>query len=190
MPTRFEIGGEEQDTSGKSIEEVAKMVEAYFKQKKIKFNIKKVEDDEKREWWYANGGTMTFITATEAEIEEIDADEYGELYSFNDERKVDTEGVEEGYVKPMHHLEAPYEKLFEENKKLKEQVRDLLEENEKNQKSCEYCGGYNSEFQDNCDSCGRPLEVEEEEECEVCDTKTKTTIKTYGCMDMSVCKNC
>ena len=31
---------------------------------------------------------------------------------------------------------------------------------------------------------------EEEEECEVCDTKTKTTIKTYGCMDMSVCKNC
>ena len=31
---------------------------------------------------------------------------------------------------------------------------------------------------------------EEEDECEVCDTKTKTTIKTYGCMDMSVCKNC
>ena len=27
-------------------------------------------------------------------------------------------------------------------------------------------------------------------QCEVCDTKTKTTIKTYGCMDMSVCKNC
>ena len=34
------------------------------------------------------------------------------------------------------------------------------------------------------------VETEEEEECEVCDTKTKTTIKTYGCMDMSVCKNC
>ena len=33
-------------------------------------------------------------------------------------------------------------------------------------------------------------EEEEEDQCEVCDTKTKTTIKTYGCMDMSVCKNC
>tara|TARA_R110000803_G_scaffold80711_1_gene146555 strand:+ start:91 stop:795 length:705 start_codon:yes stop_codon:yes gene_type:complete len=30
----------------------------------------------------------------------------------------------------------------------------------------------------------------DEDKCEVCDTKTKTTIKTYGCMDMSVCKNC
>tara|TARA_R110000787_G_scaffold133269_1_gene245549 strand:+ start:697 stop:1152 length:456 start_codon:yes stop_codon:yes gene_type:complete len=34
------------------------------------------------------------------------------------------------------------------------------------------------------------VETEEDDECEVCDTKTKTTIKTYGCMDMSVCKNC
>ena len=33
-------------------------------------------------------------------------------------------------------------------------------------------------------------EEEEEDQCEVCDTKTKTTIKTYGCMDMIVCKNC
>ena len=49
------------------------------------------DDDEKQEWWYANGGTMTFITATEAEIEEIDADEYGALYSFNDERKAEEE---------------------------------------------------------------------------------------------------
>tara|TARA_R110000787_G_scaffold212424_1_gene322119 strand:+ start:105 stop:815 length:711 start_codon:yes stop_codon:yes gene_type:complete len=50
-----------------------------------------------------------------------------------------------------------------------------------------------------CGSCGEKAwawfnKQEEEEEdlnqCEVCDTKTKTTIKTYGCMDMSLCKNC
>ena len=132
MPTRFEIGGEEQDISGKSIEEVAKMVEEYAKQKKIKFKVKKVEEEEEEEeepylcvdcgkdfkwksgtssagagvnsyhcgscsedeveedrceYWYANGGTMTFINATEAEMEEIDADEWGSLYDFNDERK-------------------------------------------------------------------------------------------------------
>ena len=41
-----------------------------------------------------------------------------------------------------------------------------------------------------CGSCVEEEEEEEEDQCEVCDTKTKTTIKTYGCMDMSVCKNC
>tara|TARA_R110000796_G_scaffold22152_1_gene64483 strand:- start:60 stop:827 length:768 start_codon:yes stop_codon:yes gene_type:complete len=44
--------------------------------------------------------------------------------------KLDTD-EEEGYVKPKNPLEAPFNKLFDENIKLKEQVRDLLEENEK-----------------------------------------------------------
>ena len=128
MPTiSYSIGGEEHDISGKSGEEVVKMVEAeYAKQKKIKFKVKKVEEEpylcvdcgkdfkwksgtssagagvnsyhcgscsedeveeDRCEYWYANGGTMTFINATEAEMEEIDADEWGSLYDFNDERK-------------------------------------------------------------------------------------------------------
>ena len=45
------------------------------------------EDDEEEDWWYANGGNITFITTTEAKIQEIDADEWGSLYHFNDERK-------------------------------------------------------------------------------------------------------
>ena len=47
MPTiSYSIGGEQHDISGKSGEEVVKMVEEeYAKQKKIKFNIKKVEEE-------------------------------------------------------------------------------------------------------------------------------------------------
>ena len=43
--------------------------------------------DEEQDWWYATGGNITFITTTEAKIQEIDADEWGSLYHFNDERK-------------------------------------------------------------------------------------------------------
>lgn len=36
----------------------------------------------------------------------------------------------------------------------------------------------------------KPTIKEELYECEVCDTKTKTQTKTYGCMDMEICKDC
>ena len=36
----------------------------------------------------------------------------------------------------------------------------------------------------------QPTIKEELYECEVCDTKTKTQTKTYGCMDMEICKDC
>ena len=55
------------------------------------------------------------------------------------------------------------------------------------------CRGCKVEASKHCDECGgygSGDEEEEDDECEVCDTKTKTTIKTYGCMDMIVCKNC
>ena len=34
--------------------------------------------------------------------------------------------------------------------------------------------------------------IKEEElyECEVCDTKTKTITKSYGALDMEICKDC
>ena len=64
-------------------------------------------------------------------------------------------------------------------------------------KSCDdpdyQCRGCKVEASKHCDECGgygSGDEEEEDDECEVCDTKTKTTIKTYGCMDMIVCKNC
>ena len=51
MPTiSYSIGGEKHDISGKSGEEVVKMVKAeYAKQKKIKFKVKKVEEEEEEE---------------------------------------------------------------------------------------------------------------------------------------------
>ena len=96
------------------------------------------ECDEKQEWWYANGGTMTFITATEAEIEEIDADEYGALYSFNDERKVEEE-----------EFNGCCADCDDEEKK---ECRDCKIEAKKH---CELCCGYECEDEeDEEDRCG------------------------------------
>jgi hypothetical protein len=62
----------------------------------------------------------------------------------------------------------------------------VVEEEEEEEKTykCSDCDAWVTSTE-SC--CG---EEEDEDVCEVCDTKTKTTIKTYGCMDMSVCKNC
>ena len=71
------------------VKKVEEEVEEYFNPE----DSSEDEDDEKQEWWYANGGNMTFITATEAEMDEIDADEWGSLYHFNDERKLEDKWI-------------------------------------------------------------------------------------------------
>jgi len=43
--------------------------------------------DTKCDWWVAHHGNIEFITATQEEVEEIGADEWGSLNSFIDRRQ-------------------------------------------------------------------------------------------------------
>ena len=207
MPTiSYSIGGEAHDISGKSGKEVVKMVVDNFINLSDITPPPMVEKKEEEDPYLCEdcGKDFKWKSGTSSAGASVNDYHCGSC------------GVEEeeGYVKPRHHLEAPYEKLFEENKKLKEQVRDLLEENEKLKEEyeevCDACEGKcRADETEECEDCEIKLRIgcannpsnhsifdgccddcREEEECEVCDTKTKTTIKTYGCMDMSVCKNC
>ena len=56
--------------------------------------IKKSEPEvevERKDWWLAHNGNIEFITATEAEVEEMGADEWGAIRSFTDKRKKEEE---------------------------------------------------------------------------------------------------
>lgn len=54
--------------------------------KKVLTNIKN-NMDTKCDWWVAHHGNIEFITATQEEVEEIGADEWGSLNSFIDRRQ-------------------------------------------------------------------------------------------------------
>tara|TARA_R110001606_G_scaffold8830_3_gene38764 strand:+ start:1967 stop:2785 length:819 start_codon:yes stop_codon:yes gene_type:complete len=50
------------------------------------WNDKKTED-EKKDWWMAHNGRIEFVTATEKEVEEEGADEWGAIRHFVDKRE-------------------------------------------------------------------------------------------------------
>ena len=49
------------------------------------------EEVERKDWWLAHNGNIEFITATEAAVEEMGADEWGAIRSFTDKRKKEDE---------------------------------------------------------------------------------------------------
>ena len=58
------------------------------------WNDKKTED-EKKDWWMAHNGRIEFVTATEKEVEEEGADEWGAIRHFVDKRESAVELTEE-----------------------------------------------------------------------------------------------
>ena len=143
-------------------EMIVKMSKALSpKKKKIKFNIKKVEEEEedireKISLWLSNS--------------DCDDDFNTFVYFLVDECGVVLKQEEE-----EEEEEDPY----------------LCEDCGKDFKWKSGTSSAGASVNDyHCGSCVEEEEEEEEDQCEVCDTKTKTTIKSYGCMDMSVCKNC
>jgi hypothetical protein len=58
-------------------------------------NIQDDWNDEKKDWWMAHNGRIEFVTATEKEVEEEGADEWGAIRHFVDKRESAVELTEE-----------------------------------------------------------------------------------------------
>ena len=174
MPTiSYSIGGEKHDISGKSGKEVVKMVKAeYAKQKKIKFKVKKVEEEEPylcvdcgKDFKWKSGTSSTGAGVNSYHCGSCGVKEWD---SFNKKQAEEEEDVECNSCEETICDSNGYNECEECSKIICDSCRHscysicydckpkgMLEE----EVECECCEEEEEVDHNYCEKCGRPSEV-------------------------------
>mgnify|MGYP003652155479 CR=1 FL=1 len=168
------------------------------------------EEVERKDWWLAHNGNIEFITATEAAVEEMGADEWGAIRSFTDKRKKEDEEEVEWCEAGEHHVDK--KEMWKDfgdcqNCTSEKDYLEKMEEEgvwvekdcpiEENNDDCSVCSiiltddDMNSET-GKCEECLQ--EVEPVKKCEECDKilgwhngEHEMTVEWFG---KTTCGNC